>query len=83
MQAGTALFILPYFLFSAIAGQLADKHDKALLARRIKFAELGAMVFGATSLWLDNPLSASAVLFFAGTFPPFSGRSNTGCCRNI
>ncbi len=31
---GAALFIAPYFLFSAIAGQLADKYDKALLARR-------------------------------------------------
>jgi len=36
VQAGLALFMLPYFLFSAIAGQLADKHDKAILARWIK-----------------------------------------------
>ncbi|MGH6820353.1 MAG: MFS transporter, partial [Methylocella sp.] len=36
VQAATALFVLPYFLFSAIAGQLADKYDKAVLARRIK-----------------------------------------------
>ena len=32
-----ALFILPFFLFSAFAGQLADKFDKSLVARRIKF----------------------------------------------
>ena len=32
------LFILPYFLFSTTAGQLADRYDKALLIRRIKFA---------------------------------------------
>ena len=41
VQAGTALFILPYFLFSAIAGQFADKFDKAFIARRIKLAEIG------------------------------------------
>src|SRR3954447_23299100 len=34
------LLILPFFLFSATAGQLADKYDKAWLARRIKLAEI-------------------------------------------
>jgi acyl-[acyl-carrier-protein]-phospholipid O-acyltransferase/long-chain-fatty-acid--[acyl-carrier-protein] ligase len=73
VQAATALFILPYFLFSAIAGQLADKYDKAVLARRIKLIEIGAMGFGATSLWLDNPYFHLAVLFFAGTLAAFFG----------
>ena len=73
VQAGTALFILPYFLFSAIAGQLADKYDKALLARRIKFAELIAMIFGVGSLWIENPYANLAVLFLAGTLAAFFG----------
>jgi len=73
VQAGTALFVLPYFLFSAIAGQLADKYDKAMLARRIKLAEIAAMVFGAFSLWLENPYAGLAVLFFAGTLAAFFG----------
>ena len=34
-----ALLILPFFLFSAFAGQLADKYDKAVIARRVKLAE--------------------------------------------
>ncbi len=34
------LFILPFFLFSALAGQLADRHDKALIARRVKALEI-------------------------------------------
>ena len=34
------LFILPFFLFSALAGQLADKYDKAKLARILKFTEI-------------------------------------------
>ena len=73
VQAGTALFILPYFLFSAIAGQLADKFDKALIARRIKFVEIGAMIFGSGALWLDNPYLDLMVLFFAGSLASFFG----------
>ena len=73
VQAGTALFILPYFLFSAIAGQFADKLDKAFIAQRVKLAEIGAMVFGAGALWLDNPYLDLMVLFFAGTLAAFFG----------
>lgn len=73
VQAGLALFMLPYFLFSAIAGQLADKHDKAILARWIKLFELAAMVFGAFSLWLENPFMHLCVLFLAGTTAAFFG----------
>ena len=44
---GAALFIAPYFLFSAIAGQLADKYDKALLARRILGSPIYERFFAA------------------------------------
>lgn len=71
--AGTALFILPYFLFSALAGQIADKFDKSVIARRIKVMEALAMVFGAHALWADNPVYDLAVLFFAGTLSAFFG----------
>jgi MFS family permease len=37
------IFILPFFLFSATAGQLADKYDKALLARLVKVLEMVIM----------------------------------------
>ena len=40
------LFILPYFLFSTTAGQLADKYDKSWLIRRVKFAEIIIMLAG-------------------------------------
>jgi len=73
VQAGTALFILPYLLFSAIAGQLADKFDKAAIARRIKFAEIGVMCFGAAALWFDNAFLDLLVLFLAGTLAAFFG----------
>jgi MFS family permease len=57
-----ALFILPFFLFSALAGQLADDHDKARLIRIIKFAEIGIMILGGAGLMLANiPLMLAAV----------------------
>jgi MFS family permease len=46
------LFILPFFLFSALAGQLADMRDKARLIRIIKLAEIGIMAVGAAGLLL-------------------------------
>ncbi|WP_343612666.1 MFS transporter [Novosphingobium sp.] len=46
------LFILPFFLFSALAGQLADMRDKARLIRFIKLAEIGIMTVGACGLLL-------------------------------
>jgi MFS family permease len=56
------LFILPFFLFSALSGQLADDHDKARLIRIIKFAEIGIMILGGAGLMLANiPLMLAAV----------------------
>jgi len=42
-----ALFILPFLLFSATSGQLADKHDKATLIRFVKWLEVAIMVTAA------------------------------------
>jgi MFS family permease len=57
------LFILPFFLFSALAGQLADDHDKSALIRIIKAVEIAIMVLGGAGLLLANiPLMLAAVL---------------------
>ena len=48
------LFILPFFLLSALAGQLADALDKAKIIRIVKTAEIAIMVFGAAGLLLHN-----------------------------
>ena len=46
------LFILPFVLFSATSGQLADKYDKAAIARLVKNLEIGFMlVIGAGFIW--------------------------------
>ena len=46
----TGLGILPFFLLSALAGQLADSHDKARIIRIVKTVEIGIMILGATGL---------------------------------
>jgi MFS family permease len=48
----TAIFVLPFVLFSATAGQLADMRDKTTIIRWIKFAEIIIMSIGATGLVL-------------------------------
>ncbi len=62
-----AVFILPYFLFSAIAGQLADKLDKADMIRATKTAEIAVMVLCAAGFALGNVPMLLAVLFLMGT----------------
>jgi len=51
-SATVLLFILPFFLFSAIAGQLADMRDKAAVIRKVKLFEIVLMSVGATGLYL-------------------------------
>src|SRR3546814_7445705 len=48
----TGLFILPFFLLSALAGQLADTRDKARIIRIVKFCEIIIMLVGGTGLVL-------------------------------
>ncbi len=48
----TAVFVLPFVLFSATSGQLADMRDKAAIIRWIKFAEIIIMSVGAAGLLL-------------------------------
>ncbi len=65
-NVAAGLFILPFFLFSATAGQLADKYEKSLLIRRIKMAEIGLMLFAATALVTESYAMLLAVLFLMG-----------------
>ncbi len=71
MAAG--LFILPFFLFSATAGQLADKYDKGMLIGRIKLAEIVIMALGAIGFYLQSVVVLMAVLFIMGAQSTFFG----------
>ena len=61
-----ALFILPFFLFSATAGQLADKYEKSMLMRRIKLLEIGLMLIAAVALLTKSYPLLLGVLFLMG-----------------
>jgi MFS family permease len=61
------LFILPFFLFSALGGQFGEKYEKAWLIRRIKFAEVLIMLVGSAGLLLGHLPLLLATLFCMGT----------------
>ena len=61
-----ALFILPYLLFSATSGQLADKHDKAALMRLVKNLEIAIMVLAAWGFWDANVPTLLTCVFLMG-----------------
>jgi len=72
MLAG-GILVLPFLLFSALAGQLADRYPKPLLVRRIKLAEIPLALAG-TAAFVSGEVGATlAVLFFMGTQSTFFG----------
>ncbi|MFB2552627.1 acyl-[ACP]--phospholipid O-acyltransferase [Ensifer soli] len=67
------VFILPFLLLSALGGELADKYDKALIARRLKFAEIGASVFAVAGLALHSVTLLMVALFVFGVISALFG----------
>jgi 1-acyl-sn-glycerol-3-phosphate acyltransferase len=61
-----ALFIIPFFLFSATAGQLAEKYEKSQIIRYIKLFEIGAMVLAAIGFHTHHTSLLLIVLFLMG-----------------
>ena len=67
------LFILPYFLFSATAGQLADRYEKSILIRRIKLMEILIMGLAVVGFITQSLMMLMTVLFFMGMQSTFFG----------
>jgi 1-acyl-sn-glycerol-3-phosphate acyltransferase len=65
-NVAAGLFILPFFLFSATAGQLADKYEKSMLIRRVKTLEIVLMILAATALVSESYSLLLVVLFLMG-----------------
>ncbi len=65
-NAAAGLFILPFFLFSATAGQLADKYEKSMLIRRVKMVEIALMSLAAAALVSESYALLLLVLFLMG-----------------
>ena len=68
-----ALFTLPFVLFSVLAGEIADKYDKARLVQIYKAAELVVMLFALIGLLQQDGEFLLAVLFFMGLQSTFFG----------
>lgn len=78
----SGLFILPFFLLSALAGQLADMRDKAAIIRIVKFCEVLIMMVGGAGLYIASQAGGSsgiaiplmlAALFAMGVHSTFFG----------
>ena len=73
VNVAAALFILPFFLFSAHAGMVADNMDKAALMRRLKACELAIMLCGAAAIMSQHYIGMLMLLFLMGTQSAYFG----------
>ncbi len=77
------LFILPFFLFSALAGQLADKYEKTNQIVWIKVWEIGLMVAGAFAVYFQNFYMMVAILSGLGLQSTFFGPIKYGVLPDL
>ena len=67
------LFILPYFIFSATAGQIADKYERSQLVRGIKILEIVIMLIGSAGFLMGHLWLLLMALFLMGVHSTFFG----------
>ncbi|MGH6857274.1 MAG: acyl-[ACP]--phospholipid O-acyltransferase [Methylocella sp.] len=68
-----AIFIAPYFILSALGGQIADKFDKALVAQRLKLVEIGAAGVAVAGFQLESVPALLGALFLFGALGALFG----------
>ena len=68
-----AIFVLPSVFLSGLGGEIADGNDKALIARRLKFAEIGVQMVAAAGFWFSSLPLLYASLFGLGTIAALFG----------
>lgn len=73
VTVAAGIFILPFFLFSAIAGQVADKFEKTTLIRNLKLGEIILMLFASMGLYHQNEVLLLVTLFLLGVQATFFG----------
>lgn len=67
------VFILPFFLFSSLGGQLADRYDKSRIARRVKFAEIWIVLVASAGFVMQSIPVLFVGLFLMGTLSALFG----------
>ena len=73
VTAVAGVFVLPMIIFSAFAGQLADKYDKTVLIKVIKIAEIAIMIFASIAFCYNKMWWLIILLFCMGTHSAFFG----------
>ena len=73
INLAAGLFVLPFFLFSASAGVLADKYEKSWFIRRVKLFEIAIMCIGAIGFITQSYGLLLFMLFLMGTQSAFFG----------
>lgn len=73
VNLAAALFVLPFFLLSPLAGQLADKYEKATIIRWVKLAEIVIMACGVVAFYFNSLWGLLTVLFAMGAQSTFFG----------
>ncbi len=73
MNLAAGLFILPFLLFSATAGALADAVCKTKLIRALKLLEIGLMLLAAIAFYYQQYLMLLGLLFLMGSQSAFFG----------
>lgn len=68
-----AVFIGPFFILSGLGGEMADRYDKALIAKRLKFAEIFAAGAAALGFWLHSVPVLFTALGMFGTIAALFG----------
>jgi acyl-[acyl-carrier-protein]-phospholipid O-acyltransferase/long-chain-fatty-acid--[acyl-carrier-protein] ligase len=68
-----AIFIAPFFFLSALGGEIADRFDKALVARRLKFVEIGIALVAVAGFALHSVAMLFVALFLFGTIGALFG----------
>jgi len=68
-----AIFIFPFFILSAIGGEIADRYDKAFVAQRLKFIEIAVAAVAVLGFWLHSVPVLFTALFLFGVISALFG----------
>src|SRR3954471_14287599 len=82
-QLAAAVFISPYFFLSAFGGQMADRYDKAIVARRLKLAEIAIAVIAIIGFAIHSVPLLFAALFGFGVIGSLFGPIKYGILPDL
>ena len=78
-----AVFIAPYFFLSAFGGEMADRYDKAIVAQRLKLAEIGVALVAIAGFWLHSVPVLFMALFGFGVIGSLFGPIKYGILPDL